>query len=510
MSIVAVCLVSACLAADSASLDSVVAAEWKANGVVPEALADDATYLRRVWLDLAGRVPPTAVVEKFLATQEPDKRHKLVDTLLASDEFANHWGRILTEHFTERRPFNEGDYNGLVLQEWFRESLKADKTYRDIATEIITATGASDESGPVNFLLRYEAEPIQLAGAVSKKFLGVSIQCAQCHHHPLAKWQKEDFWGLAAYFGRLRRMQPTGEVDDQFSLIVERTKGELQVRDMEAKPDDEGNYPQKSEFPRLPGAAHVDPTLQRREALARWITADTNPYFARNAVNLVWREIFGTPLAASFDKLTDEPESPRKAVLEHLTAHFTAKQTSLKDLLRTIVTSDVYQRGSGTQAVAAKDGEGRDERRVKQGELFGRYPLRPLSADQLYLSVVQATGYRGSEEAARIVETTDHDYITDVPQETFTDQPLSVHRALSLLNGDYVRDAINTATQTSLQKYGQTPGVEHIRALFLAALSRPPTADEVEQMLELAASGEDGMEDVIWVVLNSAEFCSNH
>src|SRR5262249_30061164 len=197
-------LLSAALLAPAATpetadrLDAALAAQWQQAQVSPDAPADDATFLRRVWLDLAGRVPPVDQARAFLDDRAAGKRARLVDQLLASDQFADHWGGLWAQRLTGRRLLKQEHYDGRVLHEYLRNSLPANRSYRDVVTDLLTAAGPSDSNGPVNFLLRYEAKPTDLAGAVGKQFLGISLQCAQCHDHPFAKWKKDDFWGVAA------------------------------------------------------------------------------------------------------------------------------------------------------------------------------------------------------------------------------------------------------------------------------------------------------------------------
>src|SRR5262249_12126131 len=156
-----------------ARLDALVEAGWKRLNVAPEGPVDDATFLRRAWLDLAGRVRPPLAARDFLADPSPAKRAKLVEALVAGDEFADHWGRVWAERLTGRRPVRQDKYDGRVLHDYLRGALAENKSYRQVVTELICGEGLSDSSGPANFLLRYEGKPADLAGAVGRQFLGV-------------------------------------------------------------------------------------------------------------------------------------------------------------------------------------------------------------------------------------------------------------------------------------------------------------------------------------------------
>src|SRR5262249_24409529 len=151
----------------------------------------------------AGQVPPVLHARAFLDDRDPARRTRVLDDLLASDEFADHWGRAWTQRLTGKRPVRQDKYNGKVLQHYLRTAFAAGRSYRQVVQELICGEGLMDASGPANFLLRYDGKPADLAGAVGQRFLGVTLQCAQCHDHPFAQWKKEDFWGTAAFFSRL-------------------------------------------------------------------------------------------------------------------------------------------------------------------------------------------------------------------------------------------------------------------------------------------------------------------
>lgn len=509
-------------------LDAAIAESWKPLGISPAPLIEDGAFFRRVWLDLAGRVPPLAEARQFLESKSVSKRADAVDKLLASKEFANHWARLWAEYLIDKRPFAQDNYDGHVLQTYLRDALLAGKSYQRITTELLQGAGASDESGPANFLLRYGVQPEQLAGAVSKKFLGVTLQCAQCHDHPHAAWKQDDFWGLAAYFSRLRRMQPAENPDDDnFAIVVERSRGELTRPDPKGKPDAEGKIPEKTYYPRVPGAPAADTSDQRRQALIEWLTAPRNPYFSRHLVNRVWRQLLGAELVSSLDAPPSKTavSTLETALLELLAADFAASDYDLKRLLRVIVLSSAYQRAAAPHrnpslAQAKKEGKAADNKAAVENEQesaefletrhYARHRLRPLTADQIYLSMAQATGYRGNDQEARLAAMTDDDFTTDIPQDSLSADSLAVKRSLALLNGEQARAASEAAAAVSLRLYGKTPGAKHIEWMFLSLLTRKPNPAEMDALLEVASSGEDGLEDVAWVLLNSAEFVTNH
>jgi hypothetical protein len=497
-------------------VDRALAAHWKEQGVTPAPHADDATFLRRVSLDLTGRTPTARQVRHFLASQAPDKRAKLVDELLDGDAFAEHWGRTWAERLLGQRPFKQDRYDGLVLAEYLRGAVKANRPYRAVVRELITAEGLSDASGPANFLLRYEGKPTDLTGAVAKNFLGVSLQCAQCHDHPSQKWKKDEFWGLAAYFARVRLYEANAEDAEGLTGIAEARRGELMLPDSEAEPDEDGNVPKKAVRPQLPGGApDVSVPGKRRHTLAAWVTADANPYFASHAVNQVWAHFFGDGLMPALDGL-DKPGDARPREALHLMADdFRAAGYDLRRLVRTIVLSRPYQLGSATA-------KGSDDKADLQVRAFARFPVRPLALDPLYRSVVRATGYHGDEQGEEQDEPAeqpernppgeDDPPAMDPAVDLLGERALTVQRSLTLLNGDYIHQAVRAGVRQVRSVHGGRPTPAHVEELFLATLSRRPMPEETSAMLRLAQTGEGphGLEDVLWAFLNSAEFTTNH
>lgn len=499
-------------------LDAKLAAHYQASGLVASAPADDATFFRRLWLDVAGRTPPVAEVRKFLASSEPNKRALAIEQLLDSSYAANQFGRGWTEYLTDRRPFEQPEYNGRLVQNYLRDAWTEKRSYRNVVGDLLAGEGGSDTSGPANFLLRYNAQPAPLAGAVSKKFLGVTLQCAECHDHPFAQWKQTEFWGLAAYFARLRRMQPVevpaGDQDQQgFVMVVERGQGELRIPDTSVEPDKEGNRPLKAVYPQLPGSKETAPIghekTGRRQPLVEWITADENPYFARHYVNRTWERLFGLPLVVSFElPLAGDKASALKAeLLDLLAKDFAASGYNLRQPLRVLLHTQAYQRSASP---AGKEGATASESLAR--DVLARYPVRSMTADETFLSIAQATGYRGDFSDAEISELTREDFGYDQPVPVFSNQPLSVQRGLSLLNSDHVRGACDMAAQATQRMFGPTPGPKHIEWLMLATYGRQPRPKETEALLKLA-SEEDataGLHDVAWTLLNSAEFNTNH
>jgi hypothetical protein len=497
----------------AARLDATLAAHQNAAGLKAAATCDDATFLRRAWIDLAGRTPPFLAARDFLADSSASKRARLVDSLLTSEEFAEHWGGVLTLMLTERRPVRVDTHDGRVLREYLAAALRENRSYRDIARELIAGGGLSETSGPANFLLRYDVQPNQLTGAIGKQFLGISLQCTECHNHPWDKWAQDDFRGIQAFFVRTKRLDDNNAAD-YLRAVVDIKKGELEIDDPKFKPMEgqEGQEPPKIKVPpRLLGGVEFVATGTRREALADWVTSENNAYFARNMANRVWAKIFSRGLVEPLDSLGAEKPVPHADVLEPLAQGFAASGHDLKWLLRTILLSQAYQR---TSAAAAADGTA-DPQAASQVAVLARFPARSLTVDELYQSVVQATGHTGVDEAAEAeYDEAQQDQVAyaDRPVEFLGERSMTVQRSLVLLNSPYVQEAAFYGTRVTLAAQGRRDAKAQLDFAFLAALSRQPTAEETEKLLPLVSEGKgsQGLEDLWWLLLNSAEFSANH
>jgi hypothetical protein len=491
-----------------ARLDAAVASVVEAE-IGPA--ADDASYLRRVWIDLAGRTPPAAVVRDFLDDTSPEKCSRMVARLLDSENFSDHWGRVLAVWLTSERPVARDAYDGRVLHDFLRQSLLRKEPYDRVVRELLVGSGSSDSSGPANFYLRYGADPARLAGAVGKNLLGVTIQCAQCHDHPFAPWKEDEFWGLAAVFARVRKMEG-GE--DNLKAIVEARRGELKRTDPAAtektedeNEDEDEEKPEPKQVvarPRFLNGRPV-PDANRRVALADWVVARDNPRFAQNLVNRVWEQLYGKALVPNLDKPASNADS--QAVLAVLAEDFTRNGHDLRRLLRILVLSTSYGQAASVPA----------------RPLWARPTIRPMSVDQLHASIAQATGHDGlpdeaAEEPAEedgdphAEAAPDDDRQEDGPDrasEALGERALTLQRALVLLNGEFVREASRSAVRVSRAMNGRQADAMRIEWACLATLGRRPTEKE-RAIFRSLLSEPNGLEDVYWVLINSSEFQSIH
>ena len=506
-------------------MDAAVAAVVD-GGLAPA--VDDATYLRRIWIDLAGHTPPALFARDFLDDKRPGKRDKMVAQVLVSEDFADHWGRVLSIWATAERPVARDAYDGRVLHGFFREGLRKNEPYDRVVRDLIAGSGASDVSGPANFILRYDADPARLAGAVGKNLLGVTIQCAQCHDHPFAPWKEGDFWGLAAAFARVRKMESGS--DDNLKAVLEAHRGELKRGDPNAPAAPAKAEGQKGEKP-SPKQVVVKPRLlngkviadgNRRTALAHWVVARDNPLFARNLVNRVWEQLYGKTLVPNFDNPATKADS--RTVLAMLSEDFAGNGHDLRRLLRIVVLSKSYSQASSPRTRPP----------------WTRPAARPMSVDQLHASIAQATGYDGpladaDDEANNGDEDDAHaepgparalpsnetlsaddeaddnrdENDDDRAAEALGERALTLQRALVLLNGEFVREASRSAVRVSRAVHGRTGNDSLLEWACLATLTRRPTAKE-QAILRALLAERNGLEDVYWVLINSSEFQSNH
>ena len=493
-------------------IDELIEQDCAAEGIAVLGPCNDAEFLRRVWLDLAGRTPPLAEVKAMAAGVD---RPEVVRRLLKSPEFARHWGRIWVEYLTDRRPFEAEGYDGRRLLQYLTEAFRENPSYAELVSDLILGEGTSDVSGSVNFLLRYNAEPVPLAGAVSEKFLGLSLKCAECHDHPHARWKQKDFWGLAAHFARLRKMTPTDpEEGESFFVVIERPRGELITTDKTAKPNDNGEQPKKTIFPQLPDMPRSDAARQRRTVLVEWLTRPDNPYLSRHLSNIVWERLLGTKLIPNLDQWPPPSASTNVEILNALSEDFTMHDSNFLHLIQTIVLTDAYQRSTHSSAASEEVTAATGEESQRERELthWSRGRIRALSADQLHLSIGQAIGYHHDENDHRLAESTGEEFTQDIPENNLGGLSFTLGRALSLYNSDYIRGAAELGAEAVIRLYGAAAGAEQIERLFLSLLSRSPTTEELEFFQDLGSDGDprERLQDILWVLLNSAEFVTNH
>ncbi len=477
-------------AALAARIDQLINARLEAEKVPPAPPADDAEFLRRVSLDLTGRIPSVAQVRAFLADRSPDKRQRLVDAMLESGAFLRHfthvWRAVLLPDTATDPNLTAG------LETWLRQQLQANTSYDRMVRDLL-------KPGVVpTFAQAYENKPENLAAATARLFLGVKLECAQCHRHPFAQWTREQFWGLAAFFApspgaRVRGQQPVAGAGAR-SIRIPGTDKEVPAKFLD------GKEPVWSE------------ALSPRSALADWVTAPSNPFFARAAVNRLWAHFHGTGLVDPVDDLDEQNPASHPELLDELARQFVAHRFDLKFLVRAVVLSQTYQRTSRLTH------PGQEE-----VHRFARMAVRGLTAEQLFDSLAVATGFeepapaRGRSAGGKVRATFLARFAH--PGARPTEFHLSILQALALMNGTLTAEATDLERSTTLAAVLDAPFMDNagrIDTLYLAALGRKPRPEEAARLLRYVEGGgvdrrpARALADVFWVLLNSGEFILNH
>jgi Protein of unknown function (DUF1549)/Protein of unknown function (DUF1553) len=554
----------------AAKIDGFIEAALAAKDIEPAPLASDAEFHRRVYLDLAGRIPTEAEVRTFLGNTAPDRRTQLVNALLASAPYVEHmsntWQTVigpssvnlqpafrnwLTAQVRENTPYDKmirdlltlPTYNpapattGKIDKQTIDLLLKNPKTFNPTITFDPNPTkvkftpkvgGKVDFNNAVelNFVLQqqlavnqvsaaaffFEAngyKPENLAASTARRFLGVRLECAQCHNHPFARWTRKQFWEFAAFF---TAVQPP--IQTVYLTTIENSSIELtpviQPPSQKAEPAITIPGTNKVVQARFPdGQSPLWKDKGSVEVLAEWLTSPSNPYFARTAANRLWAHFFG---AGIIDPVDGEPSEDNPAshpqLLAELTAQFVASKYDVKYLIRAITASRTYQRTSAASHISQH-----------QPRVFARMAVKGLTAEQLFDSLALATGFQdasGNPPGMIVPNTPRGDFLAlfstaDKTTETQT----SILQALTLMNGKLVADATSVTTSLKLATLlkGPATNASKLESLYLMTLSRLPRAQEVERLLAYVDSQGDApsaLADVFWALLNSAEFRFNH
>lgn len=471
-------------------------------GIPPSNLADDATFLRRVFLDAIGTLPTAAEARAFLTSTDPEKRATLIDRLLDRPEYADYWAMRWADLLRVDRDVLTAP-GAIALTRWLRRQFAENRPYDEFVRDLVTAEGGVTAEGPAGFFKALD-KPEVMSRSISQLFLGVRIECAQCHHHPSERWGQEDYYALAGFFtGVARKAGPVGE------FVV-------------AGPGTDLNHPRtgKPVATRALGAPRVAPPddSDRRRLLADWMASADNPYLARAVVNRLWAHYFGRGLVEPIDDLRATNPATNEPLLDDLARHLRDCRYDLKAFTRTLLRSRAYQLGPRTESNAG------------DGQNFSHAVPRALPAEVLLDAICQVTGvpekFNGWPEGVRAIQMWDNripSYFlklfgrparTSVCECERSNEP-SIAQALHLMNAPEITAKIHARRGTAhkLAASGKTPDAL-VEELSLGILARLPTKDERATMLELfRQAGPDrrsAVEDVLWTLLNTKEFVYNH
>jgi hypothetical protein len=488
-------------------IDEQVFGRLAALGLPASEPADDATFLRRVTIDIAGRLPTLEESEKFLADADPNKRDNLVARLVDStdyaDYFANKWSAILRN----KREGGGDKSPTFAFHDWIRDSLHENKPYDQFVREILAATGDIHDNPPVTWYREVKDQTAQMEDT-AQLFLGLRIQCARCHHHPFEKWSQQDYYGFSAFFAQVGRKRPDTKVQNAPERIFHR-RGTAQARNpktgKEVKPTGLGS-------PSLTIPEDEDP----RHHLVDWMAAKDNPFFAKALVNRYWKHFFGRGLVDPEDDMRVTNPACNPALLDALAQDFIAHSFDLKHLVRTICNSQTYQ-------LSALPNEfNRDDK-----QNFSRYYPKRLNAEVLLDAIDQVTGsktqFGGLPADTRAVQLPDNGFNTyfltvfGKPEsssacECERSSEANLAQSLHLLNSSEVQGKLTGGRAPTLAS-DQRSNEEKIRELYLLAFSRQPEAEEFQVALgHIAKTGDAkrAYEDIVWALINTKEFLFNH
>jgi hypothetical protein len=472
-------------------------------------LADDATFLRRLSLDLTGKLPTAEDMRRFAADTAPDKRGRLIDRLLASEAYAVNWGRYWRDVVTYHTPASGNYLRWQLFDRWWVEQLRSNRPWNEVVTALVTASGVNDELAPVNYLTALYGNPVEIAATTSRVFLGVQIQCAQCHDAKTEPWKRRQFHELAAFFGRARLVQHKDVTGRGTPYAIEcRTDGQYGMVD---KKDPSHLIAIQPRFLTGEGVPLEASDEERRQALARWLTAPSNPWFARCHVNRVWAALLGWGFYPGVADLGGRQQPRFTEALEVLEKAWVASGYDMRWLFRAVALTDAYQRSwqpssaPGTAAVAV-------------------CPCR-LRPEQVYEALQQALAFDEKDKAlpapaprsAPAVQR--HDGLRNMVYQAFKADPSlpreevvgTIPQALLMMNSALVHSATSARGKTVLAGLlAEGRGDEEVvAALYQRVLARKPTARETAACLRhvrRAAGREEGLEDVLWCLVNSTEF----
>ncbi|TVQ01009.1 MAG: DUF1553 domain-containing protein [Planctomycetaceae bacterium] len=492
-------------------------------GVPPSELCDDETFLRRVSLDIAGRLPTAQEANEFLASDAPDKRDQVIDRLLRSPEYADFFANKWTALLKNRRDDASDITSNFAFHAWVRDSLLANVPYDQWVRELLAATGTILTNPPVAWYKRVK-QPIEQLEDVAQLFLGVRMQCAQCHHHPFERWSQDDYYGMAAFFSQIGRKPTATRGED----MIFHNRGTAQATNIKTgqpiRPAAMGET-----LPEI--AADQDPRLK----LADWMSDPENPFFAKALVNRYWKHFFRRGLIEPEDDIRDSNPPTNPELLRALEEHFVSSGYDLKSLIREITRSSAYQ----LSAIP-------NEYNLADTQNYSRYYPRRLQAEMMLDAIDDLAGsqtdFPNLPRGTRAIALPDNSYNRASPFlrvfgrpenssvcECERTQTSSLAQSLHLMNAADVKAKLAQAGgRADRLAQADAPLEDRIDELYLAAFARRPTAEEqtiaIEYLTEppLDADGNpiataepikpnaEAFQDLIWALINAKEFLFNH
>lgn len=503
-------------------IDELNLAQLKTLRLMPSPPADRATYVRRATLDTIGRLPTAEETQAYVADESPDSRSRLIDRLLASDEFVDYWAYkwsdLLLVNGTKLRPIAVKSF-----YQWIHQAVKENRSWDRIVQEVLTATGDSRDVGATNFYAIHQT-PEEMTENASQAFMGLSIGCAKCHNHPLEKWTNDQYYAMANLFSRVRAKGWGGEPrnGDGIRTLYVASSGEL------VQP---GRGKAQPPAPLDADPISFDDPRDRREVAAAWMTSPENPYFSRAIANRVWANFFGRGLVESVDDLRLSNPASNEPLLAAIAQHLVDNAFDLKQLMRAILASETYARSSTPLA-----------ENIAESKYNSRYYPRRLMAEVLLDSIDQVLEtsspfisvafpgadsqktdfYPAGTKAIQLYDASIDSYFLKTfgrnPREIVCECERSAEQSmvqvLHMSNGETINPKLaETTNRISKWIDKGLNDAEIVDSLFLIALARRPNDDESKNLLSVIAEyGDDrrqAIEDAFWSVLTSTEFTFN-
>ena len=490
--------------AETNYIDTGINNKLKKLRIEPSGVCDDATFVRRVYLDIIGVLPTPEEYARFMVSTLPTKREHLVDELLDRKEFAELWVLKWAE-LLQIRSSNQVSYKAMLLYYgWLQEKI-ANNVPTDVwVKELLGANGGTFKNPPTNYY-QLETDVLKVTENVAQVFMGMRIQCAQCHNHPFDRWTQDDYYGFASFFTQIGRKG----TDDARELVVFNSGGGEVNHPVR-------NRPLPAKF--LGGTAPADVAgKDRRTVVANWLASADNPYFAKNLSNMVWGHFFGQGIINEMDDVRISNPASNQELLDELGKKFTGYKYDFKKLVRDICTSQTYQRS--TQPTKTNESDMRN---------FARGPIRRIRAETMLDVITQVTDtknkFQGLPLGARAVQIADGGvstyFLTTFGRPT-RDTVCScevrleptLSQSLHLLNGGTVEPKIAAGNLVGKMLQEKKTPAQVVEQIYVRCLTRSPKPEELKALLALVDASKDkkqALEDVFWAVMNSREFMFNH
>lgn len=498
------------------TVDVPVFIKLKKLGIVPSKPTDDSVFLRRVYLDTLGVLPTIDETRQFLGSNDPQKRSRLIDELLSRPEFVDLWALKFADLF--QLGTNTGAKGGWQLYRWIRQSLADNKPYDQMVREMLLGGGSFVYDSTVNFYHGLWNGPEGMVTQVSQALLGIRMDCAKCHDHPFERWTQDDFYGMAAFFTRLEyKAESYGLFERAIAVRPTRKPSYDYINNNKELLHPKTHQPLTPRF--LTGAVVEDhPGEDLRETLADWTTSPKNPWFSRAIANRIWKHYLGRGIVEPVDDLRVTNPPSNQALLDTLADSLVREKYDLKKLIKAILNSRTYQLSSVPNATNEHDQTN-----------YSRFYLKRQIAESLYDSMGQAAevrlkipGYPPGAKAMSVAVGSPNYFLMTFGRTQFRDQICerdhepNVTQAMHLVNGETVNTLV-TSSGNIIDRLLGRPDLSdenRVEEIYLAALTRRPTAEELTEVKPKLAGDEVSrkqvFQDLLWAILNTKEFAYIH